>query len=313
MRLSDAIESYIEHKRALGMKFYVQAIQLRAFVKSVGNNDITVESSAILNFLNGSGPITSNWFSKYYALNTFYRYAVARGYSERSPLPLTLPRKADKFDPYIFTRNDIKRLLAAASSRHRRIWLLEPHTIRTLLILLYASGLRISEALRLDLGDFDSENSILTIRESKFHKLRLVPVGPDLRFLLCNYIDQQWPSQYRIDANPLLATKRLERIPRDTAESVFRRVREEAGVSRRDNARYQPRLHDLRHTFAVVRLITWYRDQKTDVQKFLPHLSTYLGHSSIVDTQRYLTITPELLEQASVRFERFVRSGERDG
>lgn len=90
------------------------------------------------------------------------------------------------------------------------------------------------------------------------------------------------------------------------AELVFKRLRQQAGVYRSKDARYQPRLHDFRHTFAVVRLVTWYREGK-NVQRLLPHLSTYLGHGEVSATQRYLTMTTELLQQASLCFERYAR------
>jgi len=86
-------------------------------------------------------------------------------------------------------------------------------------------------------------------------------------------------------------------------------VREQAGVRRSDGARYQPRLHDLRHTFAVHRLISWYR-QGADVQKLLHHLSVYLGHVHLADTQVYLSMTPELLREANARFERYTEEGD---
>ena len=91
-----------------------------------------------------------------------------------------------------------------------------------------------------------------------------------------------------------------------TLEDAFQRLREHAGVRRSDGARYQPRLHDLRHTFAVHRLTEWYR-QGADVQRLLHHLSVYLGHAHLAATQVYLTMTPELLQQAGTRFERYAR------
>lgn len=184
--------------------------------------------------------------------------------------------------------------------------MLEPHTVRTLLLLLYGTGLRISEALGLKLDDFDADAGILTVRQTKFFKSRFVPVGSDLSNILRNYIDRQWSERLRAEATPLLGTFRGEPIRRQTAELVFKRLREEAGVSRSKDARYQPRLHDLRHTFAVVRLVTWYREGK-NVQRLLPHLSTYLGHARLVDTQRYLNMTIELLEEASNCFELYAR------
>jgi integrase len=87
---------------------------------------------------------------------------------------------------------------------------------------------------------------------------------------------------------------------------VYKRLREDAGVCRSADARFQPRLHDLRHTFAVVRLVTWYREGK-NVQRLLPHLTTYLGHGTIHGTTRYLTMTTELLQEANACFERYAR------
>lgn len=307
MILSEAVEAYIVHKRSLGIGFRGEAVRLRAFVRAVGDRDMRrVGPAPVRRFLDGNGPVTSFWFVKYYTLNAFYRYALARGYVSKCPLPTSTPQKPERFQPYIFSNHDMQRLIDAADSRHRYVWLLEPHTVRTLLLLLYGTGLRISEALNLTLADFDLAAGVLTVRQTKFFKSRLVPVGPDLNGALRNYIDRQWKGRPSQDASPLLATQKGEPILRQTAELVFKRLREEAGVSRTTDARFQPRLHDLRHTFAVVRLVTWYRQGK-NVQRLLPHLSTYLGHARLDDTQRYLTMTSELLEQASTCFERYAR------
>ena len=106
---------------------------------------------------------------------------------------------------------------------------------------------------------------------------------------------------------PFFVTKLGERIQNDLLRRAFRRLRKQAGVHRSDGARYEPRLHDLRHSFALRRRTTWYREGK-DVQKLLPLLSTYLGHVDIASTQRYLTMTPELLQEASTRFARYAFS-----
>jgi len=307
MRLSSVVESYIVHKRSLGILFNSDAVRLRAYVKAMGDIDIRrVRPAAVRQFLYGVGPVTAYWFSKYHSLNPFYRYAIAHHHVSRSPLPLTKPCEPARFEPYIYTNQDMQRLIDAADSRHRFVWILDPHTVRTLLLLLYGTGLRISEALRLNVDDFDVENRVLAIYETKFFKSRLVPVGEDLGRVLREYIDRQWPVERRTPTAPLLRTQEYERIKRQTAELVFKRLREKAGVVRPSTARYQPRLHDFRHTFAVVRLVTWYREGK-NVQRLLPHLTTYLGHLRIMETQRYLTMTTELLQQASLCFERYAR------
>ena len=307
MRLFSVVESYIAHKRSLGMLFNSEAVRLRAYVKAMGDVDIRrVRPAAVRQFLYGVGPVTAYWFSKYHSLNSFYRYAIAHHHVSQSPLPLTKPQEPARFEPYIYTNQDMQRLIDAADSRHRFVWILDPHTVRTLLLLLYGTGLRISEALRLNLDDFDVENRVLTIHETKFFKSRFVPVGEDLGHVLREYIDQQWPVERRTPTAPLLRTQKYERIKRQTAELVFKRLREKADVARPSTARYQPRLHDFRHTFAVFRLVTWYREGK-NVQRLLPHLTTYLGHLRIMETQRYLTMTTELLQQASLCFERYAR------
>ena len=308
MRLSSVVESYIAHKRSLGMLFNSDAVRLRAYVKAMGDIDIRrIRPDAVRQFLYGVGPVTAYWFSKYHSLNPFYRYAIAHHHVSKNPLPLTKPCEPARFEPYIYTNQDMQRLIDAVDSRHRFVWILDPHTVRTLLLLLYGTGLRISEALRLNLDDFDVENRVLTIHETKFFKSRFVPVGEDLGRVLREYLDRQWPAERRMPTAPLLRTQEYERITRQTAELVFKRLREEAGVVRSSTARYQPRLHDFRHTFAVVRLVTWYREGK-NVQRLLPHLTTYLGHLRIMETQHYLTMTTELLQQASLCFERYART-----
>jgi integrase len=148
MILSQAVEQYILHKRSLGMGFRGEAVRLRAFVKAIGDCDMhLIEPAPVLRFLEGNGPLTTFWFSKYHTLKAFYRYAQARDYCASCPLPLSVPQKPEAFQPYIYTNQDIERLIDAADSRHRYRWLLEPHTMRTLLLLLYGTGLRITEAL----------------------------------------------------------------------------------------------------------------------------------------------------------------------
>jgi integrase/recombinase XerD len=307
MKLSQAIETYIAYKRSLGMGFRGEDVRMHAFLKSVGDGDVGhVRPQAVRRYLDGNGPVTSFWFIKYHTLTAFYRYVLARHYVQKSPLPRNKPQAPKEFHPYIYTNEDMRKLIDAADSRHRSVWLLTPDTVRTLLLLLYGTGLRIGEALRLDIGDFDRDTDVLTICETKFFKSRLLPVGADLRSLLEAYIDRQWPPAQRTETTPLLGTVKHQRITRQTAELVYKRLREEAGIHRSAEASFQPRLHDFRHTFAVVRLVTWYREGK-NVQRLLPHLTTYLGHGRIQETAHYLTMTSELLQEASLCFERYAR------
>jgi len=156
--------------------------------------------------------------------------------------------------------------------------------------------------------DVGLNNAVLTVRETKFYKSRLVPVSSDLACVLRAYFERQWKGSGSSTATPFLATYDGRSVTHLTAELAFKRIRYEASVKRTDGFYYQPRLHDFRHTFAVRRLVTWYREGK-NVQRLLPHLATYLGHVSIRETSRYLTMTKERLDEASHRFELYVSPG----
>jgi integrase/recombinase XerD len=185
----------------------------------------------------------------------------------------------------------------------------QPPTFRTLLLLLYGTGLRISEALSLTLTDVNLSESLLTIRNTKFFKTRWVPIGPQLNTLLVVYakVRRKLPRLAR-EESPFFATRDGMALSRRTAGRIFRLLCEHARIRRTDGGRFQPRLHDIRHTFALNRLISWYREG-ADVQSLLPCLSTYLGHVDVTATQRYLTMTPELLHEASLRFQRYALEG----
>ena len=155
----------------------------------------------------------------------------------------------------------------------------------------------------------DLDNSWLTVRRTKFYKTRLVPFGPQLCQALAEYAARrQDPAGGAGEGAPFFTTRQGTRVNQGTLEDIFQRVRKQAGIGRADGARYQPRLHDLRHTFAVHRLTSWYR-QRADVQQLIHHLSVYLGHAHLAGTQVYLSMTPELLAEAGARFERYAGGG----
>ena len=305
MRLSALTDQYVAHKQSMGMRFNTEARTLRSFCRAIGDVAVAeVAADRVQAYIAGSGPVTRFWHRKHEVLRGFYRFAMARGYAASSPLPKTIP-KAPQFVPHIFSHEELQRLLDATACCEPRSKL-QPYTCRMLILLLYGAGLRISEALSLRLSNVDLTAGVLTIRESKFYKTRLVPMGPDLAVAVGKYVAQrakEHPTQ--LDGS-LFLTRTGTSVARHSAENVFSRLRVRAGVLRQDGGRYQPRLHDLRHAFAVHRPVSWYR-QGADVQRLLPQLATYLGHIHIAATQRYLTLTPELLHEASQRFGRYAQ------
>lgn len=158
---------------------------------------------------------------------------------------------------------------------------IEPVTVRVLILLLYGTGLRIGEARRLNGEDVARDESLITVHETKVCKSRLVPISPALTATLKKYIARAAARSFGAElTSPFLTTRFGTRLKTATVNGIFRRVCNRAGIHRSDGGRYQPRLHDLRHTFAVHRLTQWYRDG-ADVQVLLPHLSVYLGHTTL--------------------------------
>jgi len=309
MKLSEAVAQYVAYKQSMGMRFHTEARTLRSFCRTVGDVAMAdIKADRVYAYIAGSGPVTRFWHRKHEALRGFYRFTIGRGYTDVSPLPKLVPKPPPAFVPYIYSRDELRRLLDAATICENPRSKLQPHTCRMLILLLYGAGLRISEALALTLADVDLTAAILTIRESKFYKTRFVPIGPDLTGALAAYAARR-STDYPADPEALFFVSRTGTpLKRRIAEDMFRQLCARAGVKRDDGGRFQPRLHDLRHAFAVHRVVTWYQ-QGADVQHLLPQLATYLGHLHIAATQRYLTMTPELLREASQRFERYALEG----
>lgn len=305
MILSEIIASFVDHRQAIGMRFRTEARTLKSFCRFVGDRPLPeVTADQVLVFLSGRGPVTRFWERKHSVLAGFYQFAMARGHTDRWLLPRTVPKPQKAFVPYIYSREEIGRLLGAIALIDHPRRSVDPDTYRTLLLLLYGAGLRIGEALSLTLADVDLNEGVLCVRESKFYKTRLAPIGQDLIQILSRHVSRRRGGRSEPETL-LFLTRQGGPVTRQHAEGAFCRLRVKANVvCVGADRRHQPRLHDLRHSFALHRLLSWYRDG-ADVQRLLPKLSTYLGHINISSTQQYLTLTPDLLREASTRFEHY--------
>lgn len=311
MKLKQLIAQYVAFRKSMGNDFEKEERLFKTFCRVMGDEIEATDVTAgrVKAFLDGAGPITSYWHRKHTTLNGFYRYALSRGQVAVSPLPTVTPKHPERFVPYIYSHDELRRLLDGTASYQKQRILLEPYTFRAALLLLYGAGLRLSEALRLTLEDANLLDAVIVIRETKFYKTRLVPLGTELNRAMSDYARQRKNGGHSQDGGaPFFVTRTGAGAPTYLIQRAFRRLCAQNDVGRPGGARVQPRLHDLRHAFAVHRLTTWYREGK-NVQRLLPHLSTYLGHTDIASTQLYLTMTPELLEEASIRFERYALKG----
>jgi integrase len=171
--------------------------------------------------------------------------------------------------------------------------------------LLYTTGLRIGEALALNIKDFYPQSTRLHIREGKFHKSRWVPLSSSTCATLKNYIHKRQNLMPSADNAPLFISLRHSRLHRSTVYQTFCVLLKKCGIHKSKG--HGPRIHDLRHTFAVHCLLKWYGDGQ-DINTRLPALATYMGHVDISSTQIYIQATPELYEQAHQRFLTYVRN-----
>lgn len=220
---------------------------------------------------------------------------------------LMFPKAHSQFIPYILSSSDVARLLRAAQLLPVPTQSpLRPQTIRLAIVLFYTTGLRRGELLRLTFGDFDAAESTLLIRATKFHKERIIPLSVTTDAELCKYLSERQQCGF--------STKESSPIIWNNRGGVAGKAYTENGLAQNwkllcaslkilTSKGIPPRIHDIRHSFAVNALLRWY-DNGENVLAKLPQLSTYMGHVNVVSTQRYLPLIEPLRSAASARFEK---------
>jgi integrase/recombinase XerD len=202
----------------------------------------------------------------------------------------TSPSQPSNIPAYIYTKEEIHRLLTSARIGQKcKECAIDAQTLRTILLALYATGALVSEVLNLSCEDVDLKRAVITIRSNRFGRSRRLPIGRDLCDVLMTYLKSR---RGKTNGSHLFATKAGLRIRDRNLAIRFEKLREIAGVARRDGAVYQPRLHDLRSTFAVHRITSWIK-KGADLNRMLPALSVYMGQVGLTSTERYLSMTPE--------------------
>ncbi|MCL6449520.1 MAG: tyrosine-type recombinase/integrase [Armatimonadetes bacterium] len=311
--LAEGIQHFLAYKRALGSSFLTEEYALRlldAFlVKQKVQTIEGVTAECIDAFLASRPRKRSRSYNHLISvLGRLFTWLIKQSYLTYFPLRMQTRRETSQRIPFLFTPDMARRLLACAENlTDTRIAPLRGPTYRTIFALLYGLGLRVGEVTRLCLKDLDFERSLLVIRQTKFAKSRLVPFGPRMQELLGEYLQLRAKKH-----GPPLADEHLfsfgggRPINRGTIGKTFRSLISQLEL-RVPEGTSPPRLHDLRHSFAVGTLLRWYR-AGIDPETRLLHLSTFLGHVSPNSTAVYLTITPDLLLEANRRFERYAAS-----
>jgi site-specific recombinase XerD len=224
---------------------------------------------------------------------------LARNHSRAYvPEPLRTIPSLGAHPPYIFSHAELQALLTAASTLPPPD-ALRRHTYRTLLGLLYSTGIRIGEAIALTLEDFHLPEQSLYIAEGKFRKSRWVPLSASTCQALQLYLRQRLQMAPHSPDSPLFLNQRSRRLTPCTINLTFHALLSQCGIHHSKPT--GPRIHDLRPTFAIHRLLAWYREPR-DVNALLPWLATYMGHVDFHSTHIYLQATAELIEQVHSRF-----------
>lgn len=304
--MDSAIEAYLAHQRALGRRYAVEErvlYSLRDFLALAHAADL--DQSRFEEWCNLQHQLTANVRrSRRRIVRNFCLYRRRSEPDCFVPDLGSFPRPQPYCTPILIEPEQIGRMLALATRLTPTPGSpLRPAVLRLAVVLLYTAGLRRGELLCLTLQDVEPRTGVLRVRESKFHKSRLVPLSPDALAEIHHYLRQRLPFDTR-PASPLLCNFARGRLGPYTGTGLSQGIHtlfDAAGVHGTDGR--CPRLHDLRHSFALQALIRWYREG-VDVQSRLPHLALYMGHVSIVSTAYYLRWVPSLAALASDRFER---------
>jgi integrase len=292
MTLSEAISHYTWRKQACGFLFEAGKKILTSFCNRVDNLPIDrVSPRHVLSFLDGPRTSRSTWRSKYSLLRLFFEFWFIQGSLSKIPMPLPRPPERQIFTPYIFTRAEIRALLTATRQCQRgRFCEMDARTFRCLLITLYGTGASVGEILKVRLGDISFKCQKMNLSGSRVILPRTVPICPDLVKELKAFAaikhNRKSPDRY------LFCTKDGRPLTQAIVRVRFMYLRQFASVERHDGVSYQPRMCDLRSTFAVHRITSWIKEG-ADLNRMLPAMAAYMGTSGLVTTEQYLALTPE--------------------
>lgn len=306
--LSQALDEYLSLRRALGYKLREEGRLLPKFVSFLeeeGGSHITTEH-AVRWAMKTTGAQPAQWRRRLMMVRLFAEHLSASDPQTEVPPKKFFPDRYQRKPPYIYTDEEVIRLIDAARELPSTVpgtKGLRARTYATLLGLLTVTGMRVkSEALALDRDDFDWPHGVLTIRGAKFGKSRLIPLHPSTKRALREYArfrDRIYPKP---ETPAFFLSERGTRLGYWGVRSTFVLLSRQVGLRGASDS-YGPRMHDLRHRFAVNTLLRWYRDG-VDVDRHILELSTFLGHVTVSGTYWYISAVPELLQLATARLER---------
>lgn len=300
--LDGKLEEYLAVRRAMGYKMERHEkllAQFAGYLAGHGETAVTIENALAWATLPASA--RPRWHAlRLSAVRGFAAWLNAADAAHEVPPRRLIPYGSRAVVPYLYTDQEITALAREAGQLSGR---LRAATFQTLIRLLAVTGMRVGEAISLDRGDYDPDAGVLTVRDTKFGKSRHLPLHPTAVTGLNAYLELCGQLMPTPQAPALLLTARGCRLRYERVWRIFHDLTISAGMKPRTPA-CRPRIHDLRHSFAVATLLGWHR-AGADVQAMLPRLSAYLGHADPRHTYAYLSAAPELLALAADRLQSF--------
>jgi integrase len=312
------IVAFVHHKRALNRRYDVEDKVLRmldGYLNAQGVTSVTEITPALLDAFFLSRPRTRPRSFNHLVgvVGRLFEWMVEHDFIDRSPVTMKPRRRGNPRPPCILDLRTAQQLIdRAAELPDRNNAPLRGPAYATIFSLLFGLGLRVGEVARLRWQDVDRDRDVLTIRETKFSKSRLIPMGPHLAQRLYAFMALRSQNLVSVAADtPLFSFLRGRPVNPGTISIAFRSLADQLDIPIPPGGT-PAHAHDLRHSFAVGRLLRWYRDGSNPTDK-LVKLSTFMGHVDPASTAVYLTVTADLLEAAGQRFERFAAPLSRGG
>jgi integrase/recombinase XerD len=304
--LRGAVRDYLALRRSLGFKLVDAGLMLPRFVDFLeqrGSSHIT--TALALEWAQQPTTVQpAEWARRLGTVRCFARYRYATDVLTEIPPMGLLPHRSTRARPYLYSDEEVEQLLAAAlklpTNWHRTS--LYPWKFHCLIGLLSTTGMRMSEALNLQICDVDLEQALLTVRGAKLGKMRLIPLHASTRDVLADYLRRRTEFFGTAVSPYLFVSNRGNQMDQAGLHRTFYKLSRSVGLRGAD-ASHGPRLHDFRHRFAMKVLTAWYESGQ-DSTRLLPVLSAYLGHVRVEDTYWYLSAWPELMGHAMARLER---------
>lgn len=289
MRVATAVQTYVEHKKRCGYAFEGGAKSLEGFSSRIGDIDLCqVTTPLVSSYLKESEFTRVHWQVKYRILFQFFVYWSDRDAMPRLAMPAWRPMQRPTFVPYIFSRHQLRMMLRIARKCHDVRDSIDVQTIRTFILFLYATGAYGGEIVRLEYKDLDLKNWTVRFR-GKGARSRVIPIGTSTADVLAKYV--AWRNRKGYIGETFLVTKFDQPLRIATAAQYFEKIRKRSGIIRMDGSAYQPRVLDLKWTFAVHRISSWIKNG-ADLNRMLPALAAYMGQTGLGSTEKYLALTP---------------------